>query len=37
MKPFWENEYKNIDISTFGKPSKEVEELVPSLPEGAKI
>lgn len=37
MKPFWENEYKNIDISTFGKPSREVKELVPNLPVGAKV
>lgn len=37
MKPFWENEYKDLDKSTFGNPSKEVEEIVPSLPEGAKI
>ena len=37
MKPFWENEYKNIDTSTFGNPSKEVKEIVPLLPKEAKI
>lgn len=37
MKPFWEDEYKDLDRSTFGSPSKEVEEIVPFLPEGAKI
>ena len=37
MKPFWENEYKNYDISTFGNPSKEVKEIVSMLPENAKI
>ena len=37
MKPFWENEYLNKEKSTFGNPSKEVEDIVPFLPEGAKI
>ena len=37
MKPFWENEYLNKEKSTFGKPSKEVEDIVPFLTEGAKI
>lgn len=37
MKPFWENEYLNKERSTFGQPSKEVEDIVPFLPKGAKI
>lgn len=37
MKPFWENEYLNKEKSTFGNPSKEVEEIVPFLDKGAKI
>ena len=37
MKPFWENEYLNKEKSTFGNPSKEVENIVPLLPEKAKI
>ncbi len=37
MKPFWENEYLNKERSVFGNPSKEVEEIVPFLPENAKI
>lgn len=37
MKPFWENEYLNKEKSTFGNPSKEVEDIVPFLPKGAKI
>ncbi len=37
MKPFWENEYLNKERSTFGNPSKEVEDIVPFLPEGARI
>ncbi len=37
MKPFWENEYLNKERSTFGNPSKEVEDIVSLLPNGAKI
>lgn len=37
MKPFWEDEYLNKEKSTFGNPSKEVADIVPFLPEGAKI
>lgn len=37
MKPFWENEYLNKEKSTFGNPSKEVEDIVSLLPKGAKI
>lgn len=37
MKPFWENEYLNKEKSVFGKPSKEVEDIVPLLPEKARI
>ncbi|MBQ2953565.1 MAG: methyltransferase domain-containing protein [Clostridia bacterium] len=37
MKPFWEDEYRDLDRSTFGSPSREVEEIVPFLPEGARI
>lgn len=37
MKPFWENEYLNKEKSTFGNPSKEVEDIVPFLPKRAKI
>lgn len=37
MKPFWEKEYLNKEKSTFGNPSKEVEEIVPFLEKGAKI
>lgn len=31
MKPFWENEYLNKEKSTFGNPSKEVEDIVKYL------
>lgn len=37
MKPFWENEYLNKEKSTFGNPSKEVEEIVPLLAQKARI
>ena len=37
MKPFWENEYLNKEKSTFGNPSKEVEDIVPFLTQGAKV
>ncbi len=37
MKPFWESEYLNKEKSTFGNPSKEVEDIVPSLKKGARI
>lgn len=37
MKPFWESEYLNKEKSTFGNPSKEVEDIVPLLPKRAKI
>lgn len=37
MKPFWESEYLNKERSTFGNPSKEVEDVVSFLPEGARI
>ena len=37
MIPFWEKEYLNIEKSTFGNPSKEVEDIVSLLPEKAKI
>lgn len=37
MKPFWESEYLNKEKSTFGNPSKEVEDIVSLLPKGAKI
>lgn len=37
MKPFWENEYLNKEKSTFGNPSKEVEDIVPFLNKGARI
>ena len=37
MKPFWEKEYLNRERSTFGQPSKEVVDLVPSLPQDARI
>lgn len=37
MKPFWESEYLNKEKSTFGNPSKEVEDIVSLLPNEAKI
>lgn len=37
MKPFWESEYLNKEKSTFGNPSKEVEDIVPFLSKEAKI
>ena len=37
MKPFWEEEYRNVEKSTFGEPSKEIVDLVPSLSKGARI
>lgn len=37
MNPFWENEYLNKEKSTFGNPSKEVEDIVSLLPKGAKV
>ena len=37
MKPFWENEYLNKERSTFGNPSKEVEDIVSLLTNEAKI
>ncbi len=37
LKPFWENEYLNKEKSTFGNPSKEVEDIVPFLSNDAKI
>lgn len=37
MKPFWENEYLNKERSTFGNPSKEVEDIVSLLPNEVKI
>lgn len=37
MKPFWENEYLNKEKSTFGNPSKEVEDIVPFLSKDARI
>lgn len=37
MKPFWEEEYKNKEKSTFGGPSKEIEDIVPCLSGDAKI
>ncbi len=37
MKPFWESEYLNKEKSTFGKPSKEVEDIVPFLVKDAKV
>ncbi len=37
MQPFWENEYLNKEMSTFGNPSKEVEDIVPFLVKDAKV
>jgi len=37
MKPFWEQEYLNKNRSTFGNPSQEVVDIVPRLPEGARV
>lgn len=37
MKPFWEDEYLNKEKSAFGKPSKEVEDIVKYLKKDAKI
>ena len=37
MKPFWEKEYLNKNRSTFGNPSQEVVDIVPRLPEGARV
>ncbi len=37
MKPFWENEYLNKEKSTFGNPSKDVEDIVPYLSKDARI
>lgn len=37
MEPFWEEEYLNLDKSTFGEPSKEVVDIVPFLKKDAKI
>lgn len=37
LKPFWEEEYQNMDRSTFGKPSAEVVDIVPCLKDGARI
>lgn len=37
MKPFWEEEYKNKERSTFGNPSKEVVDIIPYLKKDAKI
>lgn len=37
MELFWEAEYLNLDKSTFGKPSREVVDIVPFLKENAKI
>lgn len=34
---FWEKSYKNKKISTFGKPSKEVEGLMAKLSKGSSI
>lgn len=36
-KPFWEKAYQNLDTDTFGKPSKEINDLATLLPTGAKI
>lgn len=39
-KPFWEESYNRPDsIDTFagGKPSQEIQDLVPQLPRGAKV
>ena len=35
--PFWENEYINKKAFVFGKPSKEVVEIVRYLKKGARI
>lgn len=37
MKPFWEEEYLNLEKSTFGEPSKEIIDIVPYLKEHARI
>lgn len=37
MKPFWEQEYLNKNRSTFGNPSQEVVDMVPRLPERARV
>lgn len=37
MKPFWESEYLNRERSAFGNPSREVVELAPHLPRGARV
>ena len=37
MEPFWEEEYLNLDKSTFGEPSKEVVDIVPFLKKDAKV
>ena len=36
-EPFWEKAYQNLDTDTFGKPSKEINELTNLLPTKAKI
>ena len=36
-KPFWEKAYQDLDTDTFGKPSKEINELTNLLPTKAKI
>lgn len=37
MKPFWEEEYLDLEKSTFGDPSKEVVDIVPYLKKDARI
>ena len=36
-KPFWEEEYLDLEKSTFGEPSKEVVDIARLLKKGAKI
>ncbi len=36
-RPFWERAYADMDTRTFGEPSQEVRDVVPTLKPGAKI
>lgn len=36
-KPFWEDAYKNQNVSVFGKPSEEIVNLSNTLPKNSKI
>lgn len=34
---FWEKSYQKIDVETFGKPSREIVEIVKKLKDGSRI